>query len=383
LLLITFSNAYSQNLDSLYGAAVSQQKQHDYGGALETYNTIDQLLPNHPTVLAQMAKCASVVDESYAVSILKRLSMINADTALLSDSLIRQMSSLEEVKILFNEVNSPLSSSEVLFKITDPFFHPEGIAASAQGDSIYVSSIRKGIIRVFDRKGRVLNTISDPRFAAVSGLALDDGTLWVTSPPAPQYEDYDSLQTSSMVFKVDLKTMEVIEIPVNLEGASYLGDLAVDAHGKVWITDSSTPRVLIIANNHVEHVIQLEGFRSIQGVCFGGGRIYFSDYREGLLCYDQERDTTTILDLPEGLSTKGTDGIYFYDNSIITIQNGVNPRRITQLFLDDGGVSGYRYLEKANSQLNEPTLGVVVGDDLIYVGNSPWGLYNRDNSLLF
>ena len=61
------------------------------------------------------------------------------------------------------------------------------------------------------------------------------------------------------------------------------------------------------------------------------------------------------------------------------IQNGVNPHRVVRLRLDAGygRIEGVSVLERKNPSFDEPTLGVVVGDELYYVANSQYGSFDE------
>lgn len=59
-------------------------------------------------------------------------------------------------------------------------------------------------------------------------------------------------------------------------------------------------------------------------------------------------------------SLKGTDGLYFYKNGLLAIQNGVSPMQVVYLSLDKKlpKITQRKVLENNNPALNEPTLGV-------------------------
>jgi len=81
------------------------------------------------------------------------------------------------------------------------------------------------------------------------------------------------------------------------------------------------------------------------------------------------------------VSLKSIDGLYIYGASLLATQNQLVPMRVTQYFLNKelNKITGYRYLEKGNPLLNEPTLGVVVDHWFYYVANSQWNGYDEYN----
>ena len=44
-------------------------------------------------------------------------------------------------------------------------------------------------------------------------------------------------------------------------------------------------------------------------------------------------------------------------------------------------ITSYKILENANPNFNEPTLGVIVKNNLYYIANSQWDSYNKDGSI--
>jgi len=79
----------------------------------------------------------------------------------------------------------------------------------------------------------------------------------------------------------------------------------------------------------------------------------------------------------------GIDGLYRYKNSLLAIQNGTNPARVVRLILDKAGrrIVSWETLEANNDKFDEPTLGVLVKNNLYYVANSQWGSVNQRGEL--
>jgi hypothetical protein len=78
---------------------------------------------------------------------------------------------------------------------------------------------------------------------------------------------------------------------------------------------------------------------------------------------------------------KGTDGLYFYQNQLIGIQNGIFPNRVIALKLDksQSQATDYQILENNHPEFNEPTLGTIVRNTLYYVANSCWNCYDKND----
>ena len=73
----------------------------------------------------------------------------------------------------------------------------------------------------------------------------------------------------------------------------------------------------------------------------------------------------------------GVDGLYFYKDSLIATQNGINPNRVIRIYLNDGlnKIDQVKILESNNKQFDEITLGTIADGNFYYVGNSQLGKY--------
>ncbi len=73
----------------------------------------------------------------------------------------------------------------------------------------------------------------------------------------------------------------------------------------------------------------------------------------------------------------GIDALVGYNGDLIAIQNGVGPIRIVRLHLSQAGdrVEKLDVLERGNPAWGEPSLGVVVGNRLLYVADPQWDRY--------
>src|SRR5690606_11583744 len=99
--------------------------------------------------------------------------------------------------------------------------------------------------------------------------------------------------------------------------------------------------------------------------------IYAYDlYTGSFLFYESQIDS---------LSLKGIDGLYFYKNQFIGIQNGTFPNRIIAIDIADD-FSNFENVEVLENNMGfggEPTNGFVRDGCLYYISNSPWPYYDE------
>jgi hypothetical protein len=68
---------------------------------------------------------------------------------------------------------------------------------------------------------------------------------------------------------------------------------------------------------------------------------------------------------------------------LIAIQNGIRPNRVVEFELstDGSSVIGSRILAMNLPEFDEPNLGVIRGDEFLFIANSHWNRFDRDGNL--
>jgi hypothetical protein len=137
----------------------------------------------------------------------------------------------------------------------------------------------------------------------------------------------------------------------------------------------------MILRGELQPYFSSKEFWSIQGLCFSDDdeRLYIADYIKGIFMLDVKTMKLSKVNVQYELSLKGTDGLLFYRNSLITIQNGVQPNRVVRHFLSEAGDSFIRYelIDNAHPAFGEPTIGSLSENTLYYVANSQWNVYEN------
>jgi hypothetical protein len=123
----------------------------------------------------------------------------------------------------------------------------------------------------------------------------------------------------------------------------------------------------------------------MQGLDFSPDEKYLfvADYSTGVYRIDMKNKNMKYLSYPDNLMMLGIDGLYFYNNSLIAVQNGASPQRIVRMYLNDTmyKITNWKTVEVRNPEFDEPTLGTIVDDKFYYIGNSQWRAFNNDGSL--
>lgn len=398
LSLFTYpSYLYAQsNVTNLYQAGMQAYEQKEFVNYLTNFIKLDSLHPYHPVILQKLAGAYNLNHQpAKAIACLHQLALVKADTSFINDPDIAGLSNTREMKMVLNLVarqNEPVLKSQLAYTIPEKDLHPEAIVYDHQSQRFYLSSIHKRKIISIDQDGKLEPIVQYPQDSlwAVSGLRCHQGYLWATMVSIPQMVDFDSTQLErSALIQIDLNQKKVINTYEVEDGERHwFGDLNIHPDGTVYITDSRQPILYQLSDKSQKLVpfFTHEKFRSLQGLTFSasGKFIFIADYANGIFVLDINSGNLHAHYLEiSGAVAKAIDGLYFYNNSLIAIQNGLFPKRITQFYLapDLKQINHYRILERSNPLMDEPTLGDIVGDKFYYIANSPWNHYDKSQQL--
>jgi streptogramin lyase len=156
------------------------------------------------------------------------------------------------VVFTFGLPQSVTGSASVLPPIELPsdFQYPNGITRASDG-TLYVGSITSGQILRINSKGKseIFFPGSDEVFAATA-LRLDEqrGILWGTSPDflGVRGSNGETTRRPHRIFAIDTRTGKVLRVILMPDG-SFGNDIALDANGGVYLTDSLLPRIYYLA----------------------------------------------------------------------------------------------------------------------------------------
>ncbi|MCE7991949.1 MAG: hypothetical protein HEP71_08215 [Roseivirga sp.] len=404
LLIITvlgflFSSAMAQaDLQTLYAKANDAYNQGDYAGFLKGMQQVDQLRPNHPTILYNLSIAYLKNDYQHqAIRTLERVVWMNTNYPFETDTTFNSIKQNEAFKILvaFKEkLVTPFRSSDIFTKIDKKLItHAEGMTYDQKSGSFFLGDVRdRRIIRV-SADGSISDFANGPELLSIMGMDVDEkkGLLWVCSTPMPEMlkREGESAEQNARLLAFDIKTGKLVHTAVAKSKEALFGDLIVAANGDVYTTSSSAAHAAIYKFDSKSGEFKL--FRlfgdlvSLQGLTFDAKEenLFFSDYREGLFKLHLESDTRTKLVNYTRQSLKGVDGLYMYKGQLIAVHNGLKPYQLTayQLNTDQTAIRYFEHLDRALPEMGEPTLGTLVGNTLYYIANSPWPHYDRERNL--
>lgn len=189
------------------------------------------------------------------------------------------------------------------------------------------------------------------------------------------------------LFKYDLNTRKLIrKYELGPNPGHLLNDIALNAEGDVFVTDTATGEIFTVRyeKDELEIFIPAGRFESPNGIAISddGRKLFISDMPFGVYVVDLKTKRSERLPQRVGVSPSGSDGLYFYDNSLIGIINIVSQRngRVARFYLDGSAkaVTHAAVLDCNHRLYQWPTTGVVVGDSFFYIANSQFGNFNSE-----
>ncbi|HVE58713.1 MAG TPA: tetratricopeptide repeat protein [Pyrinomonadaceae bacterium] len=377
--------------------AAADYKAQDYAKFLENIRKASDLRPNHARILYNLADAYALngkTDEALAV--LERLAAMDLFFAVEKDDDFKSLFGSQRFKAIQNEfaLNQKASNrSAKAFSIPEKDLLTEGIAYDAAAKRFFVSSIYKRKIVAVDANGKVSDfSRSSDGLWSVSGMRVDAArrVLWVTTTALAQVPGLQKAdEGKSGVFKYDLRSGKLLKkyILSNTDGKHVLGDLIIAKNGDVFASDSLAPNIYRIATgkDELEIFLTSDNFASLQGLAFSPDEKYLfaADYSKGVHKIEMAGKRLTQIAMDANTNPIGIDGLYFHQGNLIVIQNGFRPFRVARFFLNNeqSAVTKSETLEANHADIEEPTLGVIVGSDFYFLANSQQSLIGKDGKL--
>jgi WD40 repeat protein len=407
LLLVVLAlglTAQAQTKADLLGSQVAEKKAaaeyraKNFPGFLENMIEADRLRPNHPRLIYNLADAYALNGKD--VEATKQLIHLAGMGLYFEPEKDEDFKSIENAVLFkfalaeFAKNKQPAGNSVKAFSLPEKELITEGIAYDPDTGRFFVSSIhqRKIVVREKDGTVKDFSSPSDGLYS-VLGMKVDAGhrILWACSSAFPQMKGFAADDNGRAgIFKYDLKTGKLLNKHLlwNDTGKHALGDLTLAKNGDVYASDSISPTIYKISaktGGKLEVFLTSDRFVSLQGLTFSPDEKYLfaADYSLGFFRIDMKDKSILQLSNPSASAVLGVDGIYFYKNSLLAIQNGIDPQRVMQFPLNTSltEVTGSKLLAANQADFNEPTLGVLSDDEFYFIANSQWEAVNDKGEL--
>jgi sugar lactone lactonase YvrE len=386
-LILIAANAAADDYADARSELVAAYQEQDYEAMVSAAEKSLLARPEYPGALFNLALAFTLNgDNESSLHTLNRLLAKGVDFG--ADEMdefaaLRELSGWEDYVRGVEALYRPVGKADVALQSDRDRFVPEGIAIGTDG-SFYLGSIRRGLLVRDDE------VISDRQgHWSVFGMRFHgDGSLWFASAAVPQLEGVAKDTGKTGLFRVNVESGEVSRAAIlpQFEFEQVLGDLVIQGEN-IYTTDSLTGAVYRydIGEDTYTAIVGRGELGSPQGLVLDatGDQLYVADYIGGLYRISLSDGAMHKLRVPRGTTDYGIDGLYRHGNTLVAIQNGIRPHRVTAFELDEDGLSIRRGRTLAANlpEFDEPTLGVVRGDEFYFVANSHWNRFDRDNRL--
>ncbi|MGC4039903.1 MAG: hypothetical protein QM710_03670 [Flavobacterium sp.] len=383
----------AQQLDKkIYAESIKAYEAKDYQTFLSLNKLLDSLRPFHPTYLYNLAAAHTLNDNrEEALLTLRKLVLMNNTIAFEADEdfkSIRDDGGFQAVTDLKKSQAKVIETSKQVVTLSEKGLHPEGLYYLPKSKKWLATSIRKGKIVSFDIKtGECTDWLKEEKMLSVMALKPDanEEYLWVATAAFKELENFDkTTEGKSEVLKVNIKTRK-IEARYSVKGSHTFGDLIVAKNGAVYVSDSYAPIIYKVDKNGISIFNKLADGFNLQGLALNKeeSKLFVADYLKGIAVIDIAKNAKIWLDFPDGSSAKGIDGLVFYNNSLVAVQNGVKPIRITrfQLNQEQNEITGFKVLDNNRADFIEPALAIISDGKLYFFGNSDWSAYDQNGVL--
>jgi len=316
---------------------------------------------------------------------------VDADSQL---TLVRSAARGSEIKRRLLANLAPVGTFSPVATLPEADFVAEGIIWDARRGRLLVSSIRHRRIDAVRRDGTVSRFIDLTRDSAWSplGLAIDASRnrLWVATewtPMAIGANQADSGRTAVLRYDLALGKLQArFELPRD-RGPHEPGDIAVGSSGDLFVSDGRGGVVYVIrdGSSSLDTLVRTGSLVSPQGLApdADGQRVFVADYALGIVAIDRRTGAVQQLPRPRNVAANGVDGLILHGDRLIGVQNGVTPNRVVAFNLDatHSRILSAQTFARDTARIREPTHLVAVGDEIFYVANGGFGLYDERGAL--
>ncbi|HEX7878924.1 MAG TPA: hypothetical protein VF720_05910, partial [Candidatus Eisenbacteria bacterium] len=350
----------------------------------------DSLLPGQPALRRRLAGAeARLGHPDAAARWLNRFSSMNVRFDLAQDKDLESIRSRPDYMVALArqaELEKPVRSSITGAEIPEKQLLTEGIAFDPRPRRLFISSVHKRKILTFtDGRWGTLAPARGESLLAPLGMTFDgdNNSLWVATTAMAEMTGYDStMEGRTELRRLDLESGRSLGTWVVPDtGRDHnLNDLVLDGRGRLYVSDSVSGAIYRLESaehDHLEIFLPRGTFGSPNGLAIsrGDSLLYVSDYTLGVYVIDVKTKGIERLAAPDSLCLNGVDGLVGFDGHLVMIQNGIVPHRLVRAGLDATGrrIRDVVTLDRAHPSWDEPTLGVLDGQEMFYIARSQWG----------
>jgi len=382
--------APEKNLLELVREARTARAANDFAGFRDAMLAIHQRRPNNSDYMYQLVLAHALVgDRTAAYSLMLEMQQqgLSYDFNATEDSTgVRGTQAYDHINELLVRQGDAAGESELLFELPANLLLPTAVAWDESRKLLLVGAAREGTVHTVSMDGEVREILRGNTangMWGVFGLLVDapNNRLWVSSAASPVTVGYDKADAGrSALFEFKLDSLELVKsYPVSVDGKPHrLGGLVRVPSGDIYAVDTVLPIIYKLAAGAeaIQPFVASGDMVSLRGIASSadGNKLYVADYEMGIMVLDMAQRQVSLLSVPTTFNEGGIEGLFYWNNHLVVIQNGIKPQRIMRLKLEDDGVTVKEVapLAIARPEFDYPNFGSLVGDELVFLANSHW-----------
>ena len=274
-----------------------------------------------------------------------------------------------------------VTNAQLAFTTVEKDLVPEGLAYDSSRDVFYLSSLHRKKIVQIPMQGKITDFVPGDRYNLLPVLGIhtgaSDGSIWANSW-------LDNGKTELLHFDTTGTLLERFAPPD--DGKHGLNDLVVLRDGSVLTTDTAAHKLYRFdpKSNSFSEVKLSRDLLEPNGIALAadGHTVYVAD-QLGVIRFDANSGKSVEMDPGPKSTLAGADGLYWYKDRLIAVQNGIGTPRIAvfQLSADGAHVTKTTILEYRSRFIPLPTTGALKGEDFYFIENSQLDNLNGDRVL--
>ena len=302
---------------------------------------------------------------------------------------MRDTAEFQAITAQIRRKNPARIQSKPAFVIKEPGLIPEGMAYARFNGRLYAGSMAKRKIVWTDKTGELHDLVKPGAdgLGRVLGLHVDEARkqLWAVSSvfgivPTPA-------EMVPGLFKYDLTTGKFASIYRASDKDAGFNDVTlVPSSGEAYTTDPPQGTVYVARNGsrELERLLPAGTVPGANGIALSDDeKTLFVAGDFGITRVDLRTKSAILLPTPAGVIDASMDGLYFYRQSLVGIQNAIHPGRVMRFYLDPvlARVTRAEILETYNPLFEQPTTGSLDGDSLLFMANTQLFRWSPDKPM--
>jgi hypothetical protein len=372
--LLTTPAARSQDQDELKGVPAEPANAQEIRSQIAAVQKLQPTFPDRGATLYFLAVAKERLRETLdALALLQECLALQEGFDPSGDPAFLDLKDSSDFTALIDGVHRDfpvVMQARAAFRTVEKDLVPDGLAYDPQRDVFYLSSLNRRKIVEIGRDGNISDFVPEDRFRLlpVMGIRVDsnDDTVWADSFS-------DNGQTELLHFDGTGKLLGRFK-PAGSAKHGF-NDLVTRKNGEVITTDSLANEVLRFepATHAFEALPVHRPLFYPTGICFGADdhTLYVADAL-GVVNVDLATRKSRDVDPGPRATLAGVDGLYWYKDSLIAIQNGIGSPRVAAFRLSSDGlrVTHTTVLENRSHFCLLPTTGAIRGPDFFFIANS-------------